>query len=74
MAGNVREWVGDWYGEYYYNLAPDRNPQGPEHGKERVLRGGGFTDTNRMVRANNRFKHMPDSPGYNRGFRCAQSP
>jgi len=74
MAGNVREWVGDWYGEYYYNQAPDRNPQGPEHGEERVLRGGGFTDTNRRVRANNRFKHVPDSPGYNRGFRCAQSP
>jgi formylglycine-generating enzyme required for sulfatase activity len=74
MAGNVREWVGDWYGEYYYRQAPDHNPQGPEHGEERVLRGGGFADTNRRVRANNRFKHVPDSPGYNRGFRCAQSP
>ena len=74
MAGNVREWVGDWYDEYYYSQAPDRNPQGPEQGEERVLRGGGFTDTNRMVRVNNRFNHVPDSPGYNRGFRCAQSP
>jgi formylglycine-generating enzyme required for sulfatase activity len=74
MAGNVREWVGDWYGEYYYSQAPDRNPLGPEHGEERVLRGGGLADTNRRVRVNNRFKHVPDSPGYNRGFRCAQSP
>lgn len=73
MAGNVREWVWDWYGEDYYQQAPDRNPQGPELGEERVLRGGGYTDTNRRVRSNNRFKHEPDSPGYNRGFRCAQS-
>jgi formylglycine-generating enzyme required for sulfatase activity len=74
MAGNVREWVWDWYADDYYQNSPYQNPLGPEEGEKRSLRGGSFTDISRRVRADNRLSHDPYSPGYNRGFRCAVSP
>lgn len=72
MAGNVREWVADWYGENYYSQAPTENPTGPELGHYRSLRGGAYGDTLRQMQVYTRFKHQPTSPGINRGFRCAQ--
>jgi serine/threonine-protein kinase len=35
LAGNVAEWVADWYGEHYYAESPGRNPQGPPTGERR---------------------------------------
>jgi formylglycine-generating enzyme required for sulfatase activity len=44
MAGNVREWVADWYNALYYKKSPQQNPLGPDTGEMRVLRGGSFLD------------------------------
>ena len=40
MAGNVAEWVADWYGEDFYANSVYHNPTGPQSGEFRVLRGG----------------------------------
>jgi formylglycine-generating enzyme len=42
LAGNVWEWVSDWYGAYSSEAQTD--PRGPEQGTERVYRGGSFSD------------------------------
>jgi len=42
MSGNVREWVSDWYQTDYYLNSPYKNPQGPEIGRFKVIRGGSW--------------------------------
>lgn len=42
MCGNVSEWVADIYGFDYYQHSPQQNPQGPQYGKFRCFRGGGW--------------------------------
>mgnify|MGYP001157811964 CR=1 FL=1 len=70
MAGNVREWVADWFHQYYYIVSPSENPQGPPSGELKSLRGGSYLDGYSEIRTFNRFEHHPASPGINRGFRC----
>ena len=73
MAGNVREWVADWFDKDYYTYSPYANPTGPESGKKRSLRGGSYIENASEIAVYNRFSHNPVSAGLNRGFRCAQS-
>ncbi len=73
MAGNVREWVADWYAKDYYANSPKVNPTGPESGFERSLRGGAYDANADSITTINRFRHEPDSAGLSRGFRCAES-
>jgi formylglycine-generating enzyme required for sulfatase activity len=73
MAGNVREWVADWFDNKYYLTSPYKNPTGPETGKERSLRGGAYDAIMDDITTFRRFKHEPDSAGLSRGFRCAES-
>ena len=72
MAGNVREWVTDWYGDTYYKDSPFVNPDGPVNGIKKVLKGGAWNDPWVYARSASRLTHDPASPGNNRGFRCAR--
>jgi formylglycine-generating enzyme required for sulfatase activity len=70
MAGNLAEWVSDWYAASYYAASPARNPPGPATGTHRVTRGGSMVDVARGVRATARNFDLPGSWGRDVGFRC----
>ncbi len=72
MAGNVREWVADWY-EGFYDTHALRNPTGPASGVHRVLRGGGYIDSIQNVRVACRFRHLPNTQSEIIGFRVVYS-
>lgn len=73
MAGNVAEWVQDWYGFDYYGIMPDRNPPGPTSGRYKVVRGGSWKSRPMMLRAATRGGSPPDQRSATIGFRCAKS-
>jgi eukaryotic-like serine/threonine-protein kinase len=73
MAGNVWEWVADWFAAGYDVRSPARNPTGPQAGLSRVLRGGSWPYLGDYVRASYRYYGNPDGSNYNLGFRYAVS-
>lgn len=75
MVGNVWEWTVDWEDGKYYSISPARNPQGPDSGSYRVLRGGSWDNDNpRHFRASNRSSNKPSIVYARIGFRCAKTP
>jgi len=70
MHGNVLEWCNDWYQKY--PEAAVKDPQGPEDGKFRVLRGGSFYSNLMGIRSANRDNHVPSLRYSLHGFRLAR--
>ena len=70
MAGNVYEWVADWYGPYSRNL--QTNPIGPDAGTEKIIRGGSWGDDSAHVRSSIRSHVNGDTWLDFIGFRCAR--
>ncbi len=73
MAGNVFEWVGDWYQADYYSVSPASNPQGPATGTNKVVRGGSWGHVERTQRVVHRINNLPTGHSSVNGFRCADS-
>jgi sulfatase modifying factor 1 len=82
MAGNVFEWVEDWYDPKYFKSSTALNPPGPDNGYNfanqgpvRVLRGGSWLAPETSLHTSHRFWNHPDNNSYGigLGFRCAKS-
>ncbi|HEU4684208.1 MAG TPA: SUMF1/EgtB/PvdO family nonheme iron enzyme [Nitrospira sp.] len=71
LAGNVHEWVADWFDPEYYKRGEDRNPKGPDHGDDKVFRGGSWNEDPEVARSAGRNAGPPDHRSYLIGFRCA---
>jgi formylglycine-generating enzyme required for sulfatase activity len=75
MAGNVHEWLNDWYQSDYYIQSPTSNPLGPTSGSRKVYRGGIYISPWHLLRVS--FRTATFGPGsYTKysGIRCAASP
>jgi len=70
-AGNVAEWVQDWFGFDYYAYMPERNPPGPVSGRYKSVRGGSWKSKAIMLRTATRGGAPPDNRSPTIGFRCA---
>jgi formylglycine-generating enzyme required for sulfatase activity len=74
MAGNVVEWVSDWYMQNYYATSPSDNPTGPATGTLKVTRGGAFGNPDStLYMAARRFTRAPNLGDVDIGFRCVMA-
>jgi formylglycine-generating enzyme required for sulfatase activity len=73
IIGNVWEWTADWYDRNYYEVAPERNPTGPDKGIYRVLRGGSWFDQPQLfLTCSYRSWARQGERSPTVGFRCAK--
>ncbi len=70
MAGNVYEWVADWFSATYYAISPAENPLGPEYGEKRSVRSSGFDRSFFEAESARRSSLKPIEHRNNLGFRC----
>jgi len=76
MAGNVYDWVNDYWDPFYYSFSPYSNPPGPASGSDKVNRGGSWNYNLTGLRVDYRNFRDPDTPlgNHDIGIRCAYSP
>lgn len=74
MAGNVAEWVADWYDTEYYRTGPVNNPPGPVSGDYKVVRGGSWSYQSYGIRTYFRMYNDPSDHIQDIGFRCVLNP
>jgi formylglycine-generating enzyme required for sulfatase activity len=72
LAGNVYEWVADWYQEDYYQTSPLQNPKGPDSGTFRIIRGGSWVEPGDKCRSAARVGQLPSSADSDFGFRIVK--
>ncbi len=73
LAGNIAEWVHDWYDKSYYKISKYRNPPGPDQGTYHIVRGGAWNSMAGYLRATARYGYDDANDFYGIGCRCAKS-
>lgn len=73
LSGNASEWVHDWHYPEYYLFSPKENPQGPENGQYKIIRGGNWRNNADDVDLIYRNATTPILKSNGVGFRCAKN-
>ncbi len=74
LAGNVSEWVNDWFAPNYYASSPALNPTGPADGDFRVVRGSSYLSGEDSLFVHQRYYEDPETARADLGFRCIINP
>ena len=73
LAGNIAEWVYDWYDKNYYKHSEFNNPKGPAHGINHSIRGGAWNSLSGYLRSSARYGYDEAKDFYGIGCRCVMS-
>ncbi|MBN1757645.1 MAG: SUMF1/EgtB/PvdO family nonheme iron enzyme, partial [Chitinispirillaceae bacterium] len=72
MLGNVWEWVNDYYDPAAYEFSDENDPEGPDAGFYRVIRGGGWYSVRSRISVSDRQWFSPAYSEVSIGFRCVK--